>query len=266
MLDPRERIKRLMGRVRQSEPLPASTQVVAETFERLGYSADYTPPSQVIDRFDEMLRKVWEETLVTLEDYEDRSYSRGIPREFIREFPEVFETAEEVSRREGFGVGVTRLFSELYPMFRRAFLSVQQGRMARGGRDFELQIEGLFDLAEIPYHRQESEHHTDLILPSLRLHESNRTISAVVSVKRTLRERWAEVAEELFNLRSPNVFLFTADENVSENHVSRICGQYNIYLVVWDRMKARKFPESPLVLGYTEWATKRLSVLREYWA
>ena len=137
--------------------------------------------------------------------------------------------------------------------------------MARGGRDFELQIERLLDLAGIPFHKQEGEYHTDLILPNLETHRRNRTVSAVVSVKRTLRERWAEVAEELFNLRSPNVFLFTADEAVTANHVNRICGQYNIHLVVWDA-QALRFPKEPLVLGYTRWATERLDVLRQRWS
>ncbi len=101
--------------------------------------------------------------------------------------------------------------------------------------------------------------------PELETHQQNRTISAVISVKRTLCERWSEVAEELFNLRSPNVFLFTADENVTETHVERICGRYNIHLVVWDDVKADRFAGKPLVLGYTAWAIERLAVLRHYW-
>ncbi len=138
--------------------------------------------------------------------------------------------------------------------------------MARGGKDFELQIEGLFDLANIPYDKQEKRSHTDLMIPSSDLYNRNKNISIVVSVKRTLRERWAEVAEELFNLRSPNVFLFTADENVRQNHVRRICGAYNIHLVVWDKLKSERFPSESLVLGYTEWATKRLTILRQFWS
>jgi hypothetical protein len=147
----------------------------------------------------------------------------------------------------------------------RAFQSVGQGRMARGGKDFELQIQGLFDLAEIPYDKQEKTDHTDFILPSAAFHKKNRTAVAVISVKRTLRERWAEVAEELFNLRTPNVFLFTADEDISSAHIDTICGQYNIHLVVWELVKSKKFLEKPMVLGYTEWASQRLAMLRQFW-
>ena len=137
--------------------------------------------------------------------------------------------------------------------------------MQRGGKDFELQIEKLLDLAGVPYFEQEPQYRTDLILPDLETFQSNRTISAVISVKRTLRERWAEVAEELFNLRSPNVFPFTADERVTNSHVDRICGRYNIHLVIWDHIKIERFPEEPLVMGFTDWANERLTVLRQYW-
>jgi len=59
--------------------------------------------------------------------------------------------------------------------------------------------------------------------------------------------------------------LFTADENVTGNHVNRICGQYNIHLVVWDSVKEEKFQDRALVLGYTEWATERLPILMANW-
>ena len=254
-----------MSRVREKRSLPSSTAIVEETLEQLGYLPNAVQPTEVLEHFNDLLRRLFLETLPVLERYESRTFAEGIPREFIVEFPESFDRAEQIARQRGFREGVIKLFADLYPMLRVAFQSVQQGRMTRGGKDFELQIEGLLGLAQIPYHRQNAKYRTDLILPSLQVHEQNRNISAVVSVKRTLRERWQEVAQELFELRSPNVFLFTADEGVSDSHVADICGEYNIYLVVWDSVKTAKFPERPLVLGYTEWATRRLPVLQQNW-
>ncbi len=126
--------------------------MVNETFERLGYVEGHVTPDKVLSQFNGLLYNVWRETLVTLEKNEDNSFATGIPREFIQEFPDKFSKAEEVAKTDGFRQGAKSLFGGLYPMFRRAFLSVQQGRMARGGSDFELYIEGLFDLAGIPYH------------------------------------------------------------------------------------------------------------------
>lgn len=266
MKDPRKEIQALMARVRKAGQLPSSAQMVSETFQRLGYVRGSIEPEGVLVNFNTMLRRLWEETLVTLEQYEEQTYAQGIPREMLKAYPQDVARAEQMAQQRDFPAGVTQLFAEWYPRLRRAFLSVGQGRMARGGKDFELQIEGLLTLATIPFQEQERKDHTDLVLPNAAVHQANRNIAAIVSIKRTLRERWAEVAEELFNLRSPNVFLFTADENVSRGHVATICQRYNIYLVVWDSEKTSKFAADPLVLGYTEWATKRLPILRQHWA
>jgi len=199
-------INELMRRIRQRGGLPNSAEIVTETFERLGYVAGAIEPDEVLARFNELLRTLWEETLHTLEHHEERSYVEGIPTALIEQYPEQFSAAERVAKEQGFRAGTIELFTRWYPFLRRAFLSVSQSRKQRGGKDFELQIEGLLHLAGIPHHKQERRNRTDLILPDLETHQRNRTISAIVSVKRTLRERWAEVAEELFNLRSPNVF------------------------------------------------------------
>ena len=261
----KERMKRLMRRVRQEGELPSSSVIVNETFQRTGYTKENVEPSYILNNFNDILREIWEETLVTLENYEEQSYSLGIADNLMREFPDEFGEAERVANQRGFREGVLTLFGSWYLQLRMAFLSVSQSRKQRGGTDFELQTERLFDLAGITYTRQERHNRTDLMLPDVETFTRNRNIAVIVSLKRTLRERWAEVAEELFNLRSPNVYLFTADEGITDNHVNRICDDYNIHLVVWDSVKEEKFQDRELVLGYTEWASDRLPILMERW-
>ncbi len=263
MADLRDQITDLMRRVRTQGNLPSSAAIVDEAFEELGFGT--LQPDEVLTRFNELLRRFWQHTLVVLERYEEQAYAEGIPRELIDRYPDLFADAGRVASQEGFRAGVIRIFVSWYPMLRRSFLSISQSRMQRGGKDFELQIERLFNLARIPYDRQEREHRTDLVLPNVETHQRNRTIAAIISVKRTLRERWAEVAQELFALRSPNVYLFTADEDISEAHVRQICRTYNIHLVVWDSVKTAKLPVEPLVLSYSAWATERLPILRQHW-
>lgn len=229
MADIRDQISALMSRVRERGGLPSSSEIVDEAFTELGYTPADIQPDEVLARFDEHLRRVWEHTLTVLERHEDRSYAEGILRELASEYPQDLQAAERVAEENSFEAGVMSLFASWYPLLRRCFLSVSQSRKARGGKDFELQIERLLDLAGVPYVRQVTQYRTDLILPDPDTYQENRNIAAVVSVKRTLRERWAEVAEELFSLRSPNVYLFTADENVTERHVAEICERYNIY-------------------------------------
>ena len=79
MVDPRQRMRALMRRVRQGQPLPTSEQMVRETFERLNYIESEVTPEEVLVHFNEYLRNLWEQTLVTLETYEEQSYARGIP-------------------------------------------------------------------------------------------------------------------------------------------------------------------------------------------
>ncbi len=264
MSDEQRRITALMRRVRREGDLPPSSEIVSEAFVELGLQPGAVEPAEILANFNDRLREVWEATLPILERYEERSYAEGIPRELLADYPTEFTAAETRAESAGFRAGVLHLFASWYPLLRRCFLSVSQSRMTRGGKDFELQIEGLLDRGGIPYTRQEREHRTDLILPSQDLYLTNRNVAAIVSVKRTLRERWAEVAQELFALRSPNVFLFTADEKVTANHVQRL-KDYNIYLVVWDAVKERRFMSEPLVLGYTEWSTERLPILQANW-
>ena len=73
-----------------------------------------------------------------------------------------------------------------------------------------------------------------------------------------------QVARELEELRCPNVFLFTADEDVKQHHAQEIA-KHNIHLVVWDAIKRTMFASHPLIVGYTEWATTRLHALQHFW-
>jgi Ribonuclease G/E len=102
------------------------------------------------------------------------------------------------------------------------------------------------------------------MIPSDEVFRNNPTAAAIASAKRTLRERWREVVEELHDMRSPNIFLVTADEDVSKGHIRDICGKYRIHLVVWDEVK-KKYASEPLVLSYTSWANERIPLLKQFW-
>ncbi len=265
MNDTRARIRRMMQQLRQRSGLPSSSAIVSETFERLGYDQDVMTRNDILSNFSEYLKMMFIETLPTLEEYEERTYAEGIPRALMWEYPEITSDAEDVAMRLGFREGVAHLFQHMYPMLRRAFQSVDQSRKARGGKDFELQIEGLLNLAQVPFTRQDIRSRTDLILPSREVFDVDRSVSMVVSVKRTFRERWREVVEELNNLMAPNVFLFTAEERVSSSVVRRACRELGIHIVVWDEVKAAQYPNESLVLGYTQWADDRLKFLMREW-
>jgi len=177
---------------------------------------------------------------------------------------DILEESKKVAQTEGYRPAIRFLFHSLYPHLREIFLSISQSRKARGGRDFELQFGKLLELMNIPYQKIKRAYRVDFMIPSDDVFKRNPTAGAIASAKRTLRERWREVVEELQAMRSPNIFLVTADYDVSKGHVKAICGDYRIHLVVWDQVK-EKYSGEPLVLGYTKWANDRIPILKQFW-
>jgi hypothetical protein len=263
MSDVKNEVSKLMADVRK-KGFPSSAQIVDETFEKLGLLSDKVTPEYVQANFNQILNKVWVETLTVLEDYEEHFYPQNVIEALLELKSGLVQESTKIARTEGFSSAVKFLFQGLYPYLRQVFRSIGQGRMARGGKDFELQFGKLLDLMNIPYQKIRRKYRVDFMLPSDELFDQNRTAAAIVSAKRTLRERWREVVEELHAMRAPNIFLITADEDVSEGHVGDICGKYQIHLVVWNHVKA-KYPNEPLVLSYTEWANKRIPILKQFW-
>ncbi len=260
----KQEVSLMMRRLREGR-VPSSSVMVEEAFHELGYLKGKVSPDYVRDNFNQMLHSVWQKTLEVLERYEARTYSAGIVESLIRLRPNDVRVAKKLLGSEGFLPAVRVLFERWYPYLRESFLSVSQSRKTRGGRDFELQFGGLLDLLGVPYEKKKRAHRVDFMMPSNAAFLRNPTSASVLSAKRTLRERWREVVEELQALRSPNIFLITADSDVSEGHVGEICDRYRIQLVVWDDLARRRFPRQPLVMGYTKWATKRLPVLERFW-
>ena len=234
--------------------LPKAENIVKEAFDDLGLVQGKTAPEDAIRDFNGNLRSVFDQTLVVLERYEREVY---------------VEALKEVARREKTALdgksiedGLEVLLDELWFVMQ----SRSQSRKSRGGSDFELELQGMFDLCGIPYTAQAAKERTDLIIPSLDYFKQNRTKSVVVSAKRTLRERWRQVAEELYALRSPNVYLAVAEEvgKITKEKADAIW-KYNIHLLVWDELKKTDFPNHPGVIGYGEFVSIEIPLFQPHW-
>lgn len=259
----KKEISKLMAGVRK-KGLPSSEVIVDETFKKLCFLPENLSPELVQENFNQMLKDVWIETLHVLEDYEEQIYPLNVIDALMELKTDVVEESIKIAQTKGYKPAIRFLFSSLYPYLREIFLSISQSRKTRGGRDFELQFGKLLELMNVPYQKIKRAYRVDFMIPSDELFEKNPTAAAIVSAKRTLRERWREVVEELQSMRSPNIFLVTADPDVGKGHVKAICGDYRIHLVVWDDVKEKYYEES-LVLGYTEWANSRIPILRKFW-
>ena len=242
--------------------IPSSEEIVVEAARALRILDLLS--TEVRRLFDNLLKSLSDKTLSIYERYEEQLNAQALPRQVLEANPAQLAAAEEVNRAVGFKQATITLLESLYPDLRRAFLSVSQGRKSRGGKSFEEQFALLLDLAGYPFEKQSGRLRTDFVLPSSKAFERNRTSCVVASLKRTLRERWQEVAGELRQLQAPNVFLLTADTKVSRGHIQGICEANRIHLVVWDSVKD-KYPDDPLVLGFTEFVNTRLPMLQQQW-
>lgn len=193
----------------KAQRTPSSEAIVREAAQSLGLYE--LPTKDVRASFDELLSELSATTLALYEQYEERQHAPDIARRMISDHPTRVAKAERISKRKGFHRGAFVLLKSLYPDLRGAFLSVSQGRKARGGKSFEKQFELLLESAGYSFKPQEERYRTDLVFPSEEAFNQNRVICVVASLKRTLRERWQEVVGELTQLAAPNVYLVTAD-------------------------------------------------------
>ncbi|MFQ6031535.1 MAG: type II restriction endonuclease [Candidatus Zixiibacteriota bacterium] len=145
------------------------------------------------------------------------------------------------------------------------FLSISQSRKTRAGGSFEKHVKYLFELLEYPFERQSVLNgRVDYVIPSVNAFKRNRTSCVVISVKRTLRERWRQVVGELTSTNAGKIYILTADENVSYTKVEEM-KNHNVNLVVWDQYKAEKFREHYNVLGFTQFVKVDLPSSKRLW-
>ncbi len=242
--------------------IPTSVEIVREAARRLGLSD--VPSATIRETFDARLWELSTTSFELYEELEERKHAGDIAQRMAGDQSGRVEYAEGVSQSEGFRAGVFTLLKSLYPDLRQAFLSVSQGRKSRGGGSFEAQFALLLECTGYSFVQQHRRYRTDIVFPNEQAFDRNRVVCVVASLKRTLRERWQEVVAELTNLAAPNVYLVTADENVSSGHVRGICDDHPLHLVVWDRVK-QHYPDHPRVMGLTEFARDRLAQLEAQW-
>ena len=259
---------RHLQRIRRQH-VPTSKRIVDQAFEELGFAGGRLSAEEVRADFNSLLRQVWQRTLEVLERYEEPTYADAAVAEVIRLHAEDLRKAREAMQADGddaiaLEAALQSLFRAWYPELRTLFLSISQSRKSRGGKDWELQIGRLLRLMDVPYEPPDATYRVDFMIPSYEHYQRNRNQCIVVSAKRTLRERWQEVVDELHKMNCPNVYLATAEERVSEDKKNDIWRR-NIYLVVWDEVKARDFADDDSVVSYTQLANQIIPHFARYW-
>jgi hypothetical protein len=263
-----EELYALIGKIRK-QSIPTSEIIVEQTLKELGLTKS-TPinqagktPVDIIAHFNDYLYLAFGKSLEVLEKYESKVYPK-ILRELCVLRSKNLELIEEAEKGMSFPSKVASSLEMLYPDLWCVFLSRSNSRKQRGGKDFEQQIGQLLKLANIPFDKQIRKYHSDFMLPSAKAFERDRTRCILISAKRTLRERWQNVVNEIYETRCPNAFLCTSDEEINQSVIDRL-REYNIHLVVWDKSKEEKFKNEPTVAGYTQLANLEIETFKRYW-
>jgi len=156
-------------RVQRQRLMPPSRQIVEEALVELERTHNIADQNYVRANFNQLLRELFVKTLEVLERYEER-----VDIQLLQQV---------------LGGCRVRLTPRQYRLLRDYFLSVSQSRKQRGGKDFELQVQGLLVRAGIPFVAQTRRERVDLVLPDQQLWNVDRARAVLISLKRTLRER-----------------------------------------------------------------------------
>lgn len=168
---------------------------------------------------------------------------------------------------------LSEITSYLRPFYRLFGQSLTQGRMGRAGGSAQIHLEYL--LHQLGYTgefetQQVLNGKVDFLFPSKKAWDKDRQRCIIVSVKRSIRERYKQVFEELGITGGLTVYLVTTEptdearKDLTPEKVANIKKQ-NVYLVVRDSVKQQQFSSEQRVLGFTQLITQELPLRRQLW-
>lgn len=151
--------------------------------------------------------------------------------------------------------------------------SFAQGRKTRAGSSPQYHVEFILNKLGYAglYERQRTLNGTvDFLFPSMEMWQRDRRRCTVLSIKRTLRERYKQIFEELSATKGLTMYLMStqpvdeAKKDITQEKVNNI-GSQNVYLVVRDEVKEALFKNTASVIGFTNFFCKELPRLKQLW-
>jgi len=182
----------------------------------------------------------------------------------------VQEQVEESTDSTRTIITISKPLAQFYKLLIESFA---QSRKTRAGGSAQYHVEFILDKLGYQgfYERERIINGTvDFLFPSLEVWKKDRRVCTVLSIKRTLRERYKQVFEELSATRGLTLYLMTtqseaeAQKDITTEKIQRLSTE-NIYLVVRDVIKHSRFPQEEYVLGFTDFFCRDLSYLKEKW-
>ena len=183
----------------------------------------------------------------------------------IKIFEEAFKQKILEIPKENFQKGFSNFFYRHYNNFWNVFLSISQSRKTRAGGSFEKHLKYLFSRLYYPYATQtQLNGRVDYLFPNEEVFKKSRTCCLIISVKRTLRERWRQVVGELASINAGKIYIVTQEEDISIQKIQEM-DKHNINLVVFDEEKEKNFKEHHNVIGFTDLVSIHLPAQKQLW-
>lgn len=162
----------------------------------------------------------------------------------------------------------------LRPFYRLFEQSLAQGRRGRAGGSAQIHLEYLLHQlgysGEFETQQKLNGSKVDFLFPSKKAWDKDRQRCIIVSVKRSIRERYKQVFEELGITGGLTVCLVITEptdearKDLTPEKVANIKKQ-NVYLVVRDSVKQQQFSSEQRVFGFTQFITQELPLRRQLW-
>ncbi len=164
---------------------------------------------------------------------------------------------------------IIRILQPIYSLVEQSFA---QSRRTRAGGSTEYQVE--FILNQLGYkglyeRRCVLNGTIDFLFPSYQAWENDRRRCTILSIKRSLRERYKQVYEELGITKGLTVYLMVteteeeAQKDITEPKVNAL-NQQNVYLIVRGVVKQR-FTQNQNVLDFNQFFCSELPRLKSLW-
>lgn len=196
---------------------------------------------------------------------------------YEKEYPEISKAVRDALQTiEGGGEAsetLKRVAVDILPLYKAVSESFAQSRRSRAGSSAQYHVEFILDQLGFAskYEKQCKLNGTvDFLFPNRDMWEKDRRKCTILSIKRSLRERYKQVYEELNITRGLTVYLMVtetpeeAEKDITEAKIDSLNTQ-NIYLVVRDEIKKNRFSGKPNVRGFTEFFCNELYKMKDRW-
>ena len=271
----------LVNRARK-EFIPTGEQLANQAWEQVFKDTDLTVDDVVLNFNDYLCKLVDTEYQLYLE-YEEQCMTQGVSKlvldpEVGTDFPNVRDLVEDaVQMLESTTLNdiekLAAIWTKMRPLYQRVEQSFAQGRKSRAGGSPQYHLQRLMENAGYAdeFETQQILNGTvDFLFPSRQAWERDWRRCIIVSIKRSLRERYKQVFEEL-SIAQGTVYLFAtetyeeAKKDITKSKVERL-NEQNVYLVVRDKIKDTHFSKDVNVIGFTAFISEELPNHRVRWA